>query len=53
MNENLEYAEDWLLEQLIKTDFEEKQTGKIIYARIKKKDLYKLFIKFIKLMKRR
>jgi len=51
MNENLEYAEDWLLEQLIKTNFEEKQTGNIIYARIKKKDLYKLFIKFIKLMK--
>lgn len=52
MNENIEYAEDWLLEQLIKTDFEEKKEGKVIYARIKKKDLYKLFIKFIKLMKK-
>ena len=51
MNENIEYAEEWLLGQLIKTDFEEKETGKIIYTRVKKKDLYKLFIKFIKLMK--
>lgn len=52
MNENLEIAEDWLLEQLIKADFEEKETGKIIYARIKKKDLYKLFIQFIKLIRK-
>lgn len=51
MNENIEIAEDWLLEQVIKTDFKEKETGNIIYARVKKKDLYKLFIQFIKLMK--
>ena len=24
MSENIEYSEDWLLEQIIKTDFEEK-----------------------------
>ena len=52
MSENIEYSEDWLLEQIIKTDFEEKSTGKIIYARIKKIDLYKLFLQYIKLVKR-
>lgn len=51
MNENLEYAEDWILEQLIKADFEEKGTGKVIYVKVKKKDLYKLFMWFIKLIK--
>ncbi len=52
MSENIDIAEDWLLEQVIKTDFEEKDTGNIIYARVKKKDLYKLFMMFIKLIKR-
>lgn len=52
MSENLEIAEEWLLEQLIKTDFEEKETGKITYARVNKKDLYKLFIQFIKLIRK-
>lgn len=51
MNENLEYAEYWLLEQLIKEDFKEKETGKVVYVKVKKKDLYKLFMWFIKLTK--
>ena len=49
--ENIEFSEEWLIEQLIKTDFEEKSSGKTIYARIKKIDLYKLFLQFIKLVK--
>ncbi len=46
---NLEYSKDWLLQEIIKTDFEEKQTGKIKYVKMKKIDLLKLIQKFIKL----
>ena len=48
-NENIEYSKDWLLQEIIKTDFKQKQTGKIQYVKITKIDLLKLVQKFIKL----
>lgn len=48
-NENIEYSKDWLLQEIIRTDFEQKQTGKIQYVRMTKIDLLKLVQKFIKL----
>ena len=51
MIENLELSNDWLTQELIKTDFEEKKIGKEIIIRVKYKDLLRLFIKFIKMNK--
>ena len=51
-NENIEYSKDWLLQEIIKTDFEQKQTGKIQYVKMTKIDLLKLVQKFIKLNER-
>ena len=39
MNENLEYAEDWILEQLIKADFEEKRNRQSNLCKGKEKRL--------------
>ena len=52
MRDKLEFSTDWLVRELIKTDFREKETGEIEVVRIKKKDLFNLFIKFIKLIER-
>lgn len=49
LNENIEYSKDWLLKEIIKTDFEQKRTGKIQYVKMSKIDLLKLVQKFIKL----
>lgn len=46
---NVDYSEDWLLKQIIQTDFEQRKTGKIQYVKMRKIDLLKLFQKFIKL----
>lgn len=51
-NENIEYSKDWILQEIIKTDFEQKQTGEIQYVRMTKIDLLKLVQKFIKLNER-
>ena len=51
MEENIEFSSEWLTQELIKTDFEEKIIGKEIVIRIKYKDLLRLFIKFIKMNK--
>ena len=48
-NENIEYSKDWLVKEIIKTDFEQKKTNKIQYVKISKIDLLKLVQKFIKL----
>lgn len=48
-NENIEYSKDWLLQEIIKTDFEQKKTNQIQYVKMKKIDLLKLVQKFIKL----
>ena len=49
INENIRYSYDWLLQEIIKTDFEQKKTNKIQYVKITKIDLLKLVQKFIKL----
>lgn len=49
---NIEFSEEWLVEQIIKTDFEQKQTGQIKYAKIKKIELLQLVLKFVRLNKR-
>lgn len=49
---NVEYSYDWLLKEIIKTDFEEKKTGQVQYVKMKKIDLLKLVQKFIKLNER-
>lgn len=47
--DNIEYSKDWLLKEVIKTDFEQKKSGKVQYVKMKKIDLLKLVQKFIKL----
>lgn len=49
LKENLEFSESWLIEQIIKTDFEQRKNGQIQYVKMKKIDLLKLVQKFIKL----
>lgn len=49
---NLNYAKEWLTKELIKTDFEEKNTGETKYIKIRRTDLYRLFIRFIKVIER-
>lgn len=46
---NVEYSKDWLLKEIIKTDFEQKQTGQVQYVKMKRIDLLRLVQKFIKL----
>ena len=48
-NANIDYSKDWLIQEIIKTDFEQKQTNKIQYVKMTKIDLLKLVQKFIKL----
>ena len=49
LSENIEYSYDWLVKEIIKTDFEQKKTGKIKYVTMTKIDLLKLVQKFIRL----
>lgn len=46
---NIDYSKDWLVQEIIKTDFEQKKTGQIQYVKMTKIDLLKLVQKFIKL----
>lgn len=48
-DENIEFSKDWLVKEIIKTDFEQKKTNKIQYVKMTKIDLLKLVQKFIKL----
>lgn len=48
-NENIEFSKEWLVKEIIKTDFEQKKTNKIQYVKMTKIDLLKLVQKFIKL----
>lgn len=52
LSNNIEYSKDWLTKELIKTDFEQRKTGTTKYVTMKKTDLLKLVIKFIKLNER-
>ncbi len=49
LSENIEYSYDWLVKEIIKTDFKQKETGQVQYVKMKKIDLLKLVQKFIKL----
>ena len=49
INENIRYSYDWLLQEIIKTDFEQKKTNQIQYVKMTKIDLLRLVQKFIKL----
>lgn len=49
LSENIEYSYEWIVKEIIKTDFEQKKTNKIKYVKMTKIDLLKLVQKFIKL----
>lgn len=49
---NIDYSEDWLIQQIIKEDFKSKKTKKENLITIRKIDLYKMFLQFIKLNRR-
>ena len=49
MLENIEYSKDWITQEIIKTDFEQRKTNQIKYVKMTKMDLLKLVQKFIKL----
>jgi hypothetical protein len=49
MKDNMEYCFDWITQEIIKTHFKEKETGKKEMIEISKIDLLRAFQKFIKL----
>lgn len=49
LGNNIEYSYDWLIQEIIKTDFEQKKTNQIQYVKMTKIDLLRLVQKFIKL----
>ena len=49
MLENIEYSKDWITQEIIKIDFEQRKTNQIQYVKMTKMDLLKLVQKFIKL----
>ena len=49
LESNIEYSYDWLIQEIIKTDFEQKKTTRIQYVKMTNIDLLKLVQKFIKL----
>lgn len=49
LQDNITYSYDWLVKEIIKTDFEQKKTNQIQYVKITKIDLLRLVQKFIKL----
>jgi hypothetical protein len=49
MKDNIEYSSDWITQEIIKTHFKEKETGKKEVVTISKLDLLITFQKFIKL----
>jgi hypothetical protein len=52
LSENIEYSKEWLTQEIIKTDFEEKRTNKVKYVNMSKIELLRLIQKFIKLNER-
>jgi hypothetical protein len=52
ISENIEYSYDWLTKEIIKTDFEQKETNKVKYVKMTKIDLLRFVQLFIKLNKR-
>lgn len=49
LKNNIEYSYNWLTKEIIKTDFEQRQTKQVQYVKMTKIDLLKLVQKFIKL----
>lgn len=49
MKDNMEYSLDWITQEIIKTHFKEKETGKKEVVTISKLDFLRTFQKFIKL----
>ena len=39
LGENIEYSKEWLTQEIIKTDFEEKRTNKVKYVNMSKIEL--------------
>lgn len=52
ISENIEYSYDWLTKEIIKTDFEQKETNKVKYVKMTKIDLLRFVQLFIKINKR-
>ena len=52
LSDNIEYSKEWLTQEIIKTDFEEKRTNKVQYVSMSKIELLRLIQKFIKLNER-
>lgn len=52
MENNIEYSEEWLTKEILKLHEEERQDGKIHVVKMKKIDLLRLVLKFIKLNQR-
>lgn len=52
MLDNIEYSKDWLLMEILKLTYEEKQTGKSDVVVIKKSELLLLVKKFVDLNER-
>lgn len=50
--ENIEFSKEWLTENIIRTDFEQKDSGQVQYIKMKKIDLLKLILNFIKINER-
>lgn len=50
--ENIEFSKEWLTENIIRTDFEQKDSGQVQYIKMKKIDLLKLVLNFIKINER-
>lgn len=50
--ENIEFSKEWLTENIIRTDFEQKDSGQVQYIKMKKIDLLKLILSFIKINER-
>lgn len=49
LQDNITYSYDWLVKEIIKTDFEQKKINQIQYVKMAKIDLLRLVQKFIKL----
>jgi len=49
ISENLEYSKEWLTKEIIKTDFEEKKENKQTIIQMRKLDLLKFVLSFVKL----
>ena len=49
LGNNIEYSYDWLIRDIINTDFEQKKTNQIQFVIMTKIDLLRLVQKFIKL----